>query len=364
MQPDLTPTGEPHDAVAAASHLDPYAYYRALREQRPLYWDSALGLWVASSGAAVVAALQHPSLRVRPPAEPVPRGLAGTAAGGIFSRLVRMNDGEFHAQRKPVVAAELRAVDLQRVGEQAGLALAELLPRGDANRLLTALPVRTLAGLLGVPRGRLDEVTQQVLDFVRGIAAAASAETIEQASRAALALSALWPSLEAGALANRVGMLQQSVDATAGLLGNTVQLLLRDAAWSARLLRSPRDACAVVAEIARWDAPVQNTRRWAAQDCVLEGLEIKQGQGLLLLLASANRDASLNPGPDLFDADRTARRSLTFGAGVHACPGEQIAVCIAATALRELGIAGRLDALFKPAGRYVPLPNARIPVFE
>src|SRR5947199_320044 len=80
--------------IAAATHPDPYPFYARLGAEAPLYRDDALGLWVAASAAAVNAALTHGLCRVRPPAEPVPRALAGSPAGEIFGRLVRMTDGE------------------------------------------------------------------------------------------------------------------------------------------------------------------------------------------------------------------------------------------------------------------------------
>lgn len=53
----------PRDALAAVTHADPYPYYDALVRERPLYWDAALGLWVASSAGAVRLLLTHPSGR-------------------------------------------------------------------------------------------------------------------------------------------------------------------------------------------------------------------------------------------------------------------------------------------------------------
>ena len=35
----------PRDPVAAATHPDPYPYYRELITRRPLYHDDTLGLW-------------------------------------------------------------------------------------------------------------------------------------------------------------------------------------------------------------------------------------------------------------------------------------------------------------------------------
>jgi cytochrome P450 len=118
-----------------------------------------------------------------------------------------------------------------------------------------------------------------------------------------------------------------------------------------------------VAEVARWNSAVQNTRRFAAADLVLAGKAIAQGQGVLVLLASANRDPALNPEPDTFDANRHDRRSMSFGGGTHACPGEAIAVEIAASAVQTWVSLGHHVLLGEHSG-YRPLPNARIPTFQ
>lgn len=81
-----------------------------------------------------------------------------------------------------------------------------------------------------------------------------------------------------------------------------------------------------VAEVERYCAPVQNTRRFAAQALVLAGQAIEAEQGVLLVLASPNRDELLNLEPDRFDPQPGERRNMGFGADVHACPGATIAI--------------------------------------
>ena len=349
---------------AAVVHPDPYPYYARLRRERPLYLDSGLGLWVAATHEAVEAALNHPALRVRPPAEPVPRALVGTPAGEVFARLVRMNDGDFHVRHKPAVEQAARRFSLADVGQAAQTAALDLAARVDANALLTALPVQAVARLLRVPPSLLEATTRWVQEFVQGIAPQASAETITRANEAAVQLMAQGEAqgLDAVQSANRIAMMQQSLDATAGLVGNTVRLL-RDRPELIAGAPKLETWRAIVAEVARWDAPVQNTRRFAAADLTLAGQAIAQGQGVLLLLASANRDQALNRDPDVFDPARTERRSMSFGAGVHGCPGEAIAIEIAAAGLQALHSARPLNELFGPCTGFRPLANARIPVF-
>jgi cytochrome P450 len=357
-------TGEPCHPVDAVVHTDPYPYYARLRREQPLYFDADLGSWVATSAAAVEAALGHPQLGVRPPDEPVPRALAGTPAGEVFGRLVRMNDGDFHARHKPEVRRAADRFTPQKVADASAQAALDLASRVDANALLTAMPTQAMARLLGVPRDLLDRTVSWVDAFVQGIGAQASAQAVTRASDAARELMAQGEAqgLDTVQSANRIALMQQSADATAGLLGNAVRHLRmvgepgRDA--------SPEAWLSFAAEVARWDAPVQNTRRFAAAALTLAGRSIAKGHGVLLVLASANRDEMLNRDPDAFDVARRDRRSMSFGSGAHACPAEVFAVGIAAAGLRALGTLGPLDRLFGRCTGFRPLPNARIPVFE
>lgn len=355
----------PGNAVEAVRHPDPYPYYRCLREQQPLFFDPLLGLWVASSAAAVQAALAHEGLRVRPAHEPVPAALLGTAAGDVFALLVRMNDGPFHAAHKPEVAAAAEAIRLHRVAELAANVAQTLCETKLPNEFLRQLPVRVMSSALGVPDDRLDDMRRWIEAFTRGIAAGASPSVIGQADAAAAALLDYWRRCGCSPVqaAHRIGLMQQSLDATAGLLGNTVVLLLRRPDLAAHLTRSQDSARELVAEVARWDAPIQNTRRFAAEPLRLLDQRIEKGQGVLLVLASANRDEALNERPDGFEEHRNSRRSLTFGAGAHACPAEKIAIEIVAASARSIWARGRFDSYFRPCGAYAPLPNARIPQF-
>lgn len=359
----MNETAEPLDPVSAVVHRDPYPYYARLRRDRPLYLDSTLGLWVAATHETVEAALNHPALRVRPPAEPVPRGLVGTPAGEVFARLVRMNDGEFHSRYKPAVQQAVRRFSMADVA-QAAAAAALAVTRLEANALLNALPVQAVARLLRVPLDSLNATVRWVEEFVQGIAPGASALVVARANDAAMQLMAQGEAqgLDAVQSANRIALMQQSLDATAGLVGNTVRLLrARPELVAGESSLDPWRA--IVAEVARWDAPVQNTRRFAATDLTLGGQAIAQGQGVLLLLASANRDETLNANPDIFDPERSDRRSMSFGAGMHGCPGEAIAIEIAAAGLQALSGERPLDELFGPCSGFRPLANARIPVF-
>lgn len=359
----------PRNAIEAVTHPDPWPFYRSLRQERPLFFDAGLGLWVASSQAAVSAALNHPALRVRPPAEPVPKALQGTAAAEVFALLVRMTDGQFHAAHKPAAVQAARRWTLADVARAAGDAAADLQPRLEVNDFLGTLPVQAMARLLDIPEAQRDDTCRWALQFTQGIAPGADAQAVAQADGAAAALMAQGRALglQPAQAANRIAFMQQAIDATAGLLGLAALQLGQDQGQEGQ--GSAADASqeamrGFVREVERWAAPIQNTRRFAAEPLTLLGQPVEAGQAILLVLASANRDEALNPQAERFDAHRTQSRSMGFGAGPHLCPGAAIAIEMVATSLRHIRASGQFDHYFRRSTGFRFLPNARIPVFS
>jgi cytochrome P450 len=383
------PLSSPADPVAAATHADPYPYYAALRDGPPLAWNGPLRLWVASRADVVAQVLQaHGPLRVRPAAEPVPRAIAGSPAGEVFGHLVRMNDGTGHATHRPALQRALAGLDLHAVRAaalQVALRVPASRPLPDA---LFAMPVQAVAHLLGFDDDALPRVEGWVRDFVACLSPLSSADQLQQASAAAGALMTHFEALVVGAapragsllaavlkestaplhsralLANLVGLLSQTCDATAGLLGNSLVALMREPAL--RASAHTRDGLqAIVEETARHDPSVQNTRRFVTEPVTLGGSELAAGDAVLVLLASANRDPAFNAEPDRFMPLRARRRMLGFGHGMHACPGQALACTLAAAGLEALlRRAPDLDALRERGWRYRPSVNGHIPVFH
>lgn len=373
-------TNYPQHALAAVTHADPYPYYDELAALQGLRFDADLGLWIAASAADVMAVMRHPDCRVRPLAEPVPAAIAGGAAGQVFGALVRMNDGERHAVPKLALQRALADVSAQAAQQRAELIGRRLWRDDGLASWMFEAPVSAMASLLGFADSRLPAVAAWMGEFVACLSPYSDASQIERAHAAALALLGSFEKLlreaassaapdsllsqviaEAravgwseshGLLANLVGLLSQTYEATAGLVGNSVLALARQPADERS---GVEDAAALVRVVSRLDPAIQNTRRFVARDCEIGGVPLLAGQTILLVLAAAGRDP------------RGEGREFGFGHGVHACPGQALALALATGAMRALMStqAGQAESmLLRTLGwTYRRSPNARMPVF-
>jgi cytochrome P450 len=133
---------------------------------------------------------------------------------------------------------------------------------------------------------------------------------------------------------------------------------------AARVATARGALTAVVREVVRHDAPVQNTRRFLAEACVIAGQALRPGDAVLVVLAAANRDPAANTDPARFDPLRQERQAFTFSLGPHACPGEMLATAIAAAGVGQLLASGiRPERLAGHVG-YRPSGNLRVPIFS
>lgn len=81
----------------------------------------------------------------------------------------------------------------------------------------------------------------------------------------------------------------------------------------------------LVNEGLRWCSPVKHFMRQAARDTTVGGRTVRQGERLMLLYQSANRDAGVFDDPDTFRIDRRPNRHIAFGYGPHMCLGMHLA---------------------------------------
>lgn len=120
-------------------------------------------------------------------------------------------------------------------------------------------------------------------------------------------------------------LLGAGIDTTIHLLSKSLLLLSERDDLLSRLRADKRLVPAFIEEMLRYDPPTHALPRLTTRDIELGGSTIPAHSFVLLLLASANRDAAQFDDPDTFKLERPARGALAFGHGAHLCVGAALA---------------------------------------
>lgn len=113
-------------------------------------------------------------------------------------------------------------------------------------------------------------------------------------------------------------LLNAGHEATVHSLGNAVNALLKNDIRSGLTLAHAEEAL-------RFDAPLHMFTRYALEDIDWNGLKLKKGETVGLMLGAANRDPKRFADPDQFVPARENNAHVSFGAGIHFCVGAPLA---------------------------------------
>lgn len=214
----------------------------------------------------------------------------------------------------------------------------------------TALPVRVIARLLGVP----EEMSPDLLRWSNAMVAmyqAGRTRAVEDAAEAASAeftafltdyidqrrndprndlITELIAAEEAGeklTTAELIGtcilLLNAGHEATVHSIGNAVKCLLEHETSVSAL--APDTIAATVEELLRYDPPLHMFTRYAYDDITLDDVTVEKGAEIALILGAAGRDPAIYEDPDTFDPTRPAKPHAAFGGGLHFCVGAPLA---------------------------------------
>lgn len=91
-------------------------------------------------------------------------------------------------------------------------------------------------------------------------------------------------------------------------------------------LRGERGELAqAIDEILRLHGPLISNRRIATRAVTVGGRTLEAGDRITVMWASANRDGAVFTDADAFHPGRDQSQNLLYGAGIHVCPGAQLA---------------------------------------
>ncbi|MCH2186399.1 cytochrome P450, partial [Myxococcota bacterium] len=115
-------------------------------------------------------------------------------------------------------------------------------------------------------------------------------------------------------------------ETTRHVISGGLEALLLHPSEMAKLRGDPSKLTTAIEEMLRWVTPIKNMNRTATRDVQLRDQHIREGDRLLLLYPSANRDPEIFQDPFRFDIERSPNQHVAFGGyGRHHCLGAQLA---------------------------------------
>jgi cytochrome P450 len=115
-------------------------------------------------------------------------------------------------------------------------------------------------------------------------------------------------------------------ETTTSAIAHGLWLLIQHPDQYVKLRENPALLKRFVEETLRIESPVQGLMRTVTRDTTLAGVALKAGDTVLVRYGAANQDPGKFPCPRAFDIERSnAGSHLAFGAGIHACLGQQLA---------------------------------------
>lgn len=359
------------DPLDAGFRADPYPHYARLRRDRPVF-RSPLNFVMLTRFRDCHFVL-HDDRFGYPEGEQV-REASMLAAGYESQRnfLFFMNPPD-HTRMRSIVRDGLspRVIHALReyVQRVAGRLLDKALAGGGTFDLIGSyahsLPFGVICELLGVPEADRPTVMDLAQRYLAGIgpAFAISPEQHKDRDRALIELNSYFGSLaqqrrqkEAEDILSHLvrardadGMAEEELlgtcvllfvaghSTTTNLIGNGALALMRHRDQLERFIKEPELEASAIEELLRYDVPTHMSFRVAREDVTLpDGEVIKNGQQVLIVRASGNRDPEVFPDPDRLDLARPDNRHLSFGTGRHICLGSSLARMQGKVALRTL----------------------------
>jgi cytochrome P450 len=352
-------------------HEDPYPYYKRLRDEAPLYRNDEQKFWALSRHTDVVQGFRNSttlSNKHGVSLDPISRN---EHAHRVMSFLALDDPGHLRLRTlvsKGFTPRRIRELE-SRVTEIAVQHLDAALQAGSfdirfdfVDDFAGKLPMDVISELMGVPdsdRARIRALADGVMhrdDGVKDVPAEAIqasadlmvyyADMVNQ-RRAKLTDDLTSALVEAEIDGDR--LTDEEIIAFLFLMvvaGNetTTKLLANAAYWG---FKNPAQLAPVfddhslvkpwVEETLRYDTSSQILARAVAADMTLYDTVIPEGDVLLLLPGSANRDDRVFESPDDYRIDREIGSKLvSFGSGAHFCLGAHLARMEAQVALTEL----------------------------
>jgi cytochrome P450 len=367
---------------------DPFPTFRRLRAEAPVAWDPVAGCWAVSTHPEVLTVSRDPATFCSG------KGILTFEIGVEYPSPPTMmhTDPPQHTRYRRLVQPGFSPALMRAIEDSVRARAMDLVERIEPGAVLDIVPalapfpVLVIADLLGVAAedaqrfvawsdAAIPDATDLSLDERMAMLAEMNSYLLEAArtaratttrTRTGTDLVSVLADVELDGEALSDDELVMFLNQLLVAGNETSRSMISGGLWAlashpeqwARLVGEPSLIGSTVEEWLRWTTPVVAFMRTATRDTELRDTPIKEGDPLLLLYASANRDEDVfGPTADRFDIGRDPNPHVAFGFGPHFCIGAALARMEGRVLLEEL--LARFTSL-QPAGRPERSPSAII----
>ncbi len=355
-----------YNPYAYEMHEDPYPVYARLRAEAPVYRNEELGIWALSRHADVLAGFkdsERMSNRLGVSIEPSASHPEAHRTASFLAmdpprhdQIRSLVSRAFTPRRVSALEPRMRELTIGCLDAFAGEGRCDFI-RDFAG----TLPMAVISEMMGVPEGdrdwlreRADIVVhreQDMLDVpVAGMEASFEmfdyfARLIADRRRSPaedMTSALLDAEIDGERLSDHdVGgflflMIIAGNETTTKMLGNAMYWLWRNPQQRALVAADPGLIPVWVEETLRYDNSTQALKRTLTRDVEMHGVKMAEGDKVMLLVGSANRDENVFPDADRFDIRRDTTAMLSFGHATHFCLGASLARLEGRVALEEV----------------------------
>ena len=335
--------------------LNPFGWYRTMRETAPAFRDPRLGSWSVFRYDDVQRVLSDHSTFSS-------RFMGGDSTENPIGASLIGTDPPRHRLLRSLVTQAFTPRKIAQLEPRIRAITAELLDRAAPNGRMDLvgdfsdpLPVIVIAELLGIPSADRDRFKRWSDALVTGQGSGYGGSQremaeyflrmIEQKRRAPgddLISGLLTAEVEGERLSQTdllgfcILLLVAGNETTTNLLGNAVLSFDERPEVYEELHESPDLLPDAIEEVLRYRSPVQSMFRTVVKDTEVGGQRLRAGEPAIAWIGSANRDEAQFADPERLDIHRSPNRHIAFGHGIHFCLGAPLARLEARVALGML----------------------------
>jgi cytochrome P450 len=346
---------------------DPFPVYRALREHDPVH-RMPDGSYFLSRYDDCAAVYRNPATWSSDKTVDFRPNLGDGPLYEHHTTSLVFNDPPYHSRVRKLLAPAFTPRALMALQPRIEALVDRLLDRAAARGgmdliadFAAAVPIQLVGDMLGVPEAERGPLRAWSLAILGALEPALTAEQLERGNRAVdefkayltdlidrrgrapsrdegeiLSKLTAGSALDPGAgseerlsavelLHNCIFILNAGHETTTNLIGNGVDLLLRNPGALRELRADPTLIGTAVEEFLRLESSNQLGNRRATRAAELGGISMPAGTYVHIGIGAANRDPAQFPEPDRLDVGRQPNRHLAFGTGIHACAGMWLA---------------------------------------